>query len=147
MRRVSPEVGGGAGIKKWVRVLCPLPTSPPHTRPLSPWHPWSRSPGAPDCPLGEQAWRSPVLLNCRVHMHLPSLVHCSQSAAPHTASEQFPAQKTSRWLMRQSFSEVQDPLRPMQAPSGQLVHHLQRGAEAWGRGTGSEGSSGPPAPL
>lgn len=73
---------------------------------------------------------SPVLLNCLVHMHLPSRVHCSQSAAPHTASEQFPAQNTSRWLIRQSFSEVQDPFRPMQAPSGQLVHHLQRGADA-----------------
>lgn len=66
-------------------------------------------------------------------MHFPSRVHCSQSAAPHAASEQLPAQKTSRWLIRQSFSEVQDPLRPMQAPSGQLVHHLQRGTDAWWR--------------
>lgn len=79
-------------------------------------------------------------------MHLPSLVHCSQSAAPHTASEQFPAQKTSRWLMRQSFSEVQDPLRPMQAPSGQLVHHLQRGAEAWGEVLAQKGCQGPRHP-
>lgn len=79
-------------------------------------------------------------------MHLPSLVHCAQSAAPHTASEQFPAQKTSRWLMRQSFSEVQDPLRPMQAPSGQLVHHLQRGAAAWGGAPAQRGRQGPQHP-
>lgn len=85
----------------------------------------------PLTPLERKRQGSPVLLNCRVHMHFPSRVHCSQSAAPHAASEQFPAQKTSRWLIRQSFSEVQDPLRPMQAPSGQLVHHLQRGMDAW----------------
>lgn len=75
-------------------------------------------------------------------MHLPSRVQWAQSAAPHAASEQFPAQKTSRWLMRQSFSDVQEPSRPMQAPSGQLVHHLQRGIEAWGvPRTGSTGPS------
>lgn len=48
--------------------------------------------------------------------------------------------------MRQSFSEVQDPLRPMQAPSGQLVHHLQRGADAW-RGDRLCGAPRVPAPL
>lgn len=137
---------GGAGIKEWVWVPCPPPTSSLRPGPQAPGIPGAGVQAPRTLPAGTRPRRSPVLLNCRVHMHLPSLVHCSQSAAPHTASEQFPAQKTSRWLMRQSFSEVQDPLRPMQAPSGQLVHHLQRGAEAWGGGTGSEGLSGPPAP-
>lgn len=37
-------------------------------------------------------------------------------------------------------------MRPMQAPSGQLVHHLQRGADACWRGQAPWGSQGPQHP-
>lgn len=60
-------------------------------------------------------------------MHFPEAVHLAQSEASQEISEQLLATKISRWLMRQSFSEVQLPVLPMQAPSGQLVHHLQCG--------------------
>lgn len=76
---------------------------------------------------------SPVRLNCRVHMHFPEAVHLAQSEASQEISEQLLATKISRWLMRQSFSEVQLPALPMQAPSGQLVHHLH-----WGRACGAQ---------
>lgn len=70
-------------------------------------------------------------MNCRVHMHLPEAVHLGQSEASHDTSEQLAAAKISRWLMRQSFSDVQLPPLPMHAPSGQLVHHLHCGG-VWG---------------
>lgn len=89
-------------------------------------------PTKPICP-------SPVRLNCRVHMHFPEAGHLAQSEASHEISEQLLATKISRWLMRQSFSEVQLPVLPMQAPSGQLVHHLHCG-KVWEEGGGNQRS-------
>lgn len=67
---------------------------------------------------------APVRLNCRVHMHFPEAVHLGQSDASQLVSVQLLERKISLWLIRQSCSDVQLTELLMQAPSGQLVHHL-----------------------
>lgn len=57
-------------------------------------------------------------------MHLPDAVHLGQSDASQLVSVQLLERKMSLWLMRQSCSDVQLTELLMQAPSGQLVHHL-----------------------
>lgn len=66
----------------------------------------------------------PVRLNWRVHMHFPEAVHLGQSDASQLVSVQLLDRKISRWLIRQSCSDVQLTELLIQAPSGQFVHHL-----------------------
>ena len=70
-------------------------------------------------------------LNWRVHMHFPEAVHLGQSDASQLVSVQLLERKISLWLIRQSCSDVQLTELLMQAPSGQLVHHLHCKA-GWG---------------
>ena len=69
-------------------------------------------------------------------MHFPEEVHLGQSEASQLVSAQLLDRKTSRWLILQSCSEVQLTPLLMQAPSGQLVHHLhcRAGWGGWGGG-------------
>lgn len=57
-------------------------------------------------------------------MHFPDAVHLGQSEASQLVSVQLLERKISRWLIRQSCSDVQLTELLMQAPSGQFVHHL-----------------------
>lgn len=57
-------------------------------------------------------------------MHFPEAVHLGQSDASQLVSVQLLDRKISRWLIRQSCSDVQLTELLIQAPSGQFVHHL-----------------------
>lgn len=67
---------------------------------------------------------APVRLNWRVHIHFPDAVHLGQSDASQLVSVQLIERKISLWLILQSCSVEQFTELLIQAPSGQLVHHL-----------------------